>query len=350
MTTTNSKPSTLQVILIILKWIFSAIFFLATLGSLIDKTFLSALIFLLIALLLLPSFTQFWRLKIPFFKNKLIKGGLLVSLFIIGTITNPNLSRDSSKTTQNGSVEEMEFDDKKDLLIDYVKKNKAIDKSLQNISKLGEIGELFNNGNYSIKYPQDGYITEQTDNSNKKKILVFNPKFNFDEASVYLKNGAKNGILKDYIINFELDNAGKIISEKTIITYSKTGKIEYQKNEVPSIDSFINEKVINSQKELNGIEQKALDQIAEHKKQMDQFEKNCLSGWDGSHGELVKYVKDRMDDPRSFEHIETRFGINENYVGIVMTYKGKNGYKGTVTKSIRAKVNLNDCSLVSVEQ
>ncbi|MDC8099130.1 hypothetical protein [Chryseobacterium rhizosphaerae] len=57
-----------------------------------------------------------------------------------------------------------------------------------------------------------------------------------------------------------------------------------------------------------------------------------------------------MEEPRSFEHIETRFEINGNYVGIVMTYKGKNDYRGTVTKSTKAKVILNDCSLVSVEQ
>ncbi|GEN72166.1 hypothetical protein CLA01_22380 [Chryseobacterium lathyri] len=56
-----------------------------------------------------------------------------------------------------------------------------------------------------------------------------------------------------------------------------------------------------------------------------------------------------MDEPRSFEHIETRFGINGSYVGIVMTYKGKDSYRGTVTKSIKAKVNLKD-SLVLVEQ
>lgn len=86
-------------IITILKWIFSVIFLFSFVGSLIDKAFLSAMIFLLMGLLLLPNLTDFWRSKLPFLKNKLMKFGLLFILFFIGVSTNPNISK--SKTKKN---------------------------------------------------------------------------------------------------------------------------------------------------------------------------------------------------------------------------------------------------------
>jgi len=160
----------------------------------------------------------------------------------------PKQQPKSEQIVNNSKVDEMSFDDKKDVLIDYVKKNKNVDKSLQAISKLGEIGEMFDNGNYSINNPHDGYISEKIDNVTKKKILVFNPKFDFDERSTYLKNDAKNGILKDYIINFEVDNTGKILSKKTILTYSKTGKVEFENSQVPDYNTLIDLKKFNRKK------------------------------------------------------------------------------------------------------
>lgn len=87
----NSKIAT------ILKWVFAVIFLFAVFGSLIDKAFLSAIIFLLIGLLLLPTLTEFWRSKIPFLKNKLIKIGSIFILFIIAVSTNPNISKNKTK-------------------------------------------------------------------------------------------------------------------------------------------------------------------------------------------------------------------------------------------------------------
>lgn len=105
--------------------------------------------------MLLPPLKNFWREKIPFLSNKIAKGGLLVVLFFVGALSNPNISKNSTeKTVVKG---EMSFDKKRDLLIDYIKNNKTTDKSLVNISKLGEIGEMFGNGNYSINNPHDGY-------------------------------------------------------------------------------------------------------------------------------------------------------------------------------------------------
>ncbi len=55
---------------------------------------------------------------------------------------------------------------------------------------------------------------------------------------------------------------------------------------------------------------------------------HCLSGWDGSHLDLVSEVKRRLNDPRSFEHAETRtWSVTpEGRNQILMTYRARNGF------------------------
>lgn len=330
----------------IFKWIFAVIFFFSVLGSLMNKAILSAIFFLLIALLLLPPLTEFWRSKFSFLSNKFVKGGLLFVLFVVGISTNPSISKNSS----NRDSEAVDFDDKKDALIEFIKKNKTTDKSLLTISKLGEIGEMFNNGNYSTIHPHDGYISEQTDSISKKKILVFNPRFRFDENSTYLKNDVKNGTLIDYIINFEVDNTGKIISKKTILTYSKAGKVEYENNEVPDYNTFINKDIVENQKLNKEAEKLVAQQKEEYEKRKAEFEEKCLSSYDGSNRELVRIVKENMNDPDSFEHAETLYKLFKDYAVVVMKYRGKNKFGALVLGSVTAKVNIEDGSVISIEE
>jgi len=329
----------------ILKWIFAVIFFFSVLGSLMNKAILSAIFFLLIGLLLLPPLTEFWKSKFSFLSNKFIKVGLLLVFFVIGVSTNPSISKNNS----NRDSETVDFDDKELALIEFIKKNKTTDKSLLTITKLGEIGEMFNNGNYSTIHPHDGYISEETDSINKKKVLVFNPRFRFDESSTYLKNDAKNGTLKEYIINFEVDNTGKIISKKTVLTYSKTGKVEYENNEVPDYNTFINTDIVENQKLNKEAEKLVAQQKEEYEKRKAEFEEKCLSSYDGSNRELVRIVKENMNDPESFEHVETLYKLFKDYAVVVMKYRGKNRFGALVLGSVTAKVNIEDGSVISIE-
>ena len=93
----ESKKESNSKIITVLKWIFSVLFLFSFLGSLMDKAFLSAIIFLLIGLLLLPTLTDFWRIKLPFLRNKLVKFVFLFVLSIIGFSTNPNISKNKVK-------------------------------------------------------------------------------------------------------------------------------------------------------------------------------------------------------------------------------------------------------------
>lgn len=64
----------------------------------------------------------------------------------------------------------------------------------------------------------------------------------------------------------------------------------------------------------------------------DLWIKTQFSSWDGSNIPLVKLVKKNMNDPKSFEHIETVYKAGEVGTGITveMTYRGKNGFGGLV--------------------
>lgn len=75
---------------------------------------------------------------------------------------------------------------------------------------------------------------------------------------------------------------------------------------------------------------------------------HCLSSWDGSHRVVVKYVEERLRDPDSFEHIETRITpVNENGEHmLIMKYRAKNGFGGMSVGAAMATIENSDCSAV----
>lgn len=74
----------------------------------------------------------------------------------------------------------------------------------------------------------------------------------------------------------------------------------------------------------------------------------CINGRGEVPG-LVRYVKDRLSNPRSFEHVQTgTITLNEK-TQIVMQYRGENGFGAVRTESVRATVSPEDCSVTEVK-
>ncbi|HUH25500.1 MAG TPA: hypothetical protein VLY87_02645 [Flavobacterium sp.] len=67
----------------------------------------------------------------------------------------------------------------------------------------------------------------------------------------------------------------------------------------------------------------------------DQF-----SNWDGSHLGLKTAIKEHLNDPNSFEHIETRFKDNGDFIYVFTTFTAKNGFGGRVKQTVSAKVDF----------
>jgi hypothetical protein len=85
------------------------------------------------------------------------------------------------------------------------------------------------------------------------------------------------------------------------------------------------------------------------KKAHDDWVEAQFSLWDGSHIELVKLVKENMNDPKSFEHAETKYLVlstqeqidtlgrgNIGDLYIYMKFRGANAFGGTILSEVEA--------------
>jgi hypothetical protein len=71
----------------------------------------------------------------------------------------------------------------------------------------------------------------------------------------------------------------------------------------------------------------------------EQIEKH-FSAWDGSHRGLTKVIKESMNDPDSYDHVETRYGDKGDHLIVRTTFRGKNAFGGVVKNTVVAKVDL----------
>lgn len=82
---------------------------------------------------------------------------------------------------------------------------------------------------------------------------------------------------------------------------------------------------------------------AEEKAKFDEWVKRQFSGWDGSHRELVKLVKENMNDAKSFEHMETKYSVDgRNGIKVFMKFRGANAFGAKVINTVEAYANYKD--------
>ena len=75
-----------------------------------------------------------------------------------------------------------------------------------------------------------------------------------------------------------------------------------------------------------------------------------FSGWNNSNKELVTAVKAGMHDPKSFEHVETRSKDDGDSFGILMTFRGTNGFGAVVTQQVTADIDKQTRQLSNLKQ
>ena len=62
-----------------------------------------------------------------------------------------------------------------------------------------------------------------------------------------------------------------------------------------------------------------------------------FSAVNGSHIRLARWVKKRLRDPGSYEHIETRYIDVGDHLIVTLKYRAKNGFGGFSVESVTAK-------------
>lgn len=66
-----------------------------------------------------------------------------------------------------------------------------------------------------------------------------------------------------------------------------------------------------------------------------------FSMWSGAHRGLEKMVEKSLNDPDSYEHIETRYTDMGDHIWLNMKYRARNQFGGMVTGQVIAKSDIN---------
>lgn len=72
--------------------------------------------------------------------------------------------------------------------------------------------------------------------------------------------------------------------------------------------------------------------------------------WDGAHIALKQYTRSQMDNPRSFDHVETIYYDDFDSIRVYMTYRGTNAFNAIVTNRIGARFDLQSRALEALER
>lgn len=75
-----------------------------------------------------------------------------------------------------------------------------------------------------------------------------------------------------------------------------------------------------------------------------------FSSWDGSHRTLEKLIKEGMNDPKSYEHVETSYTDMGTYLIVKTTFRGKNSFGALVKNTVNAKASLDGDILKIISQ
>lgn len=68
------------------------------------------------------------------------------------------------------------------------------------------------------------------------------------------------------------------------------------------------------------------------------FVEKQFSSYDGSHIDFVRAFKKNLNDPDSFEHVETKYIDNGTSLTVIMKYRAKNGFGAFVLQIVKANI------------
>lgn len=75
-----------------------------------------------------------------------------------------------------------------------------------------------------------------------------------------------------------------------------------------------------------------------------------FSPLNGSHRNLERAIKAAMNDPDSYEHVNTGYADDGDSLRVQTTYRGRNALGGVVTERVTARVSMNGEVLEILEQ
>lgn len=178
----------------------------------------------------------------------------------------------------------------------------------------------------------------------------------------YVKDNELDSLLKKTKVQISLETQKenmKIAKEKQKIFLNNL----YEKlSKIPENDHLENIKILEMIDKIEPLnidnksslqkhkeQQKIIDDIEQKKQDRKKMISSYFSPWDGSCTILENYIKENMNDPDSYKHVETRYGDYGDYLTIRTKYRGKNAFGGTVTNYAAIKIDLNTKKITVIE-
>lgn len=349
----------------IIKWIAGVVFILTGLGG-FEKSFIAGLFLLVAGVLILPVVSSKLKEKFPLWNNKVIRRGISVVLILIGgmIISNELEKEQASEKKKNVAQETVEMKENDGLDIEVIEQIPEDNRPL--ISYMIKKEATIYSGDPTRYYVlidkvdlKDNTLTEKVERVIDRIVEEKGAKLDisiFDHSET---------LEKTYANEVELKFSNDPSALKAIIKLQETHLIAdfsgEQKLNTPYLNTLMMfpsasgklSKTVEYNPTTRNSETAQRQRAENQKKQADlkkeqaDFKKNCFSGWDGSHTELVKYVKKNMHNPKSFEHVSTTYATANDYAVVTMTYRGTNALGAIVTEKVKAQVSY-DCKVIKI--
>lgn len=157
-----------------------------------------------------------------------------------------------------------------------------------------------------------------------------------------IEQSASLDFAKEQLVELTDDELEKLQSgalDKTILVQKtlNSNLIGLMKELAPERDKIVKEIQAKREEERVAAELRKQEEL---NKNREETIKRQFSSWDGSHRTLTKVIKDSMNDPDSYEHIETRYRDDGNSIIVITKFRGANAFGGKVVNTMTARVDI----------
>ena len=296
-------------VILIFKWIFGILFIIGGFFGMFGA-FITGLLFILLGLFTLPPtyklFAKKANIKLPSWsKWAIVVVGIVVAVIAIPvTIMKTEKEVNSLLSKASNFIDNEQIDSAK-VFIKRAKENSP---------------DSLRQRAIDLEFELKNYNSEKFAN----KILIAMDDNEFDELK-------SDNLSKTYLNQ-------PTLNEKLILILQK---------KAPERNKIIKE--IEEKKKKERIA-KELKVEQEQQKKRNQIVQKQFSPWDGSHPKLSNIIEKGCRNPDSYEHIETRFRDEGNYIFVVTNYRAENGFGGMSLGKVTAKVDLSGNVIEIVSQ
>lgn len=293
----------------LLKWIFGLLFFITGI-LIISEMILAGIISILLGLFLIPPLLSLFEKKIDFVLPSYLRWMVvIVGLFLFGY----SLVLHQNKVIKNA-----------DLIVEeatgYIESGDLV----LALERIEEAKTMYTSpSNKAVELENQINESQSLDLVERKLIEMSDDEF----------YKLQNGTLEFDIFQYETLNKNfvELLSENSAQRATLIADHERRLEE----ERIEAERRAEEQRIAEIEQRRQAEQEARQKRIESGF-----SAWDGSHRELVRRVKRDMNDPNSFEHVETKYGDRGDYLIVEMRFRGRNAFGGMVVNTVRARCSL----------